>query len=239
MNARIFELANVLYNLSPVVYRILYGTYKNLTDRNERMLVNSLVKPGMTAVDVGANIGVYTLFLRKLVGPTGRVVAIEAETRNFSRLLHAVNSQNNIETIHAAAAERSGKLRLFMSDKLNVDHHTYDDGEGRHSVEIDAVALDLLIPPGAPVHFIKMDIQGAELSALKGAERILRENSDIKILLEYWPYGLKRAGHEPTELLSLLAGHGFQITPIGISRAKMDNIGDSESSYCNLFAERT
>jgi FkbM family methyltransferase len=192
----------------------------------------------MTTIDVGANIGVYTLFLRKLVGPTGRVIAIEAEPKNYSRLLHAVNKQKNIETIHAAAAERFGKLRLFMSEKLNVDHHTYDEGEGRQCIEIDAVALDDLVQRGEPVHFIKMDIQGAELSALKGAERILRENYSIKILLEYWPYGLRRSGHEPKELLSLLADSGFQIKPVGVNKTQMDRLGNNKDEYCNLIAER-
>jgi len=235
---KLFETGNLLYNISPMGYRFLYRLYKNLSDREERKLIRSMLKPGMTALDIGANIGMYSLFLGGLVGSNGRVLAIEPGPENFERLRQAVNHMPNINAIHAALAEKNGQLRLFLSEILNVDHHTYDDGEGRPFVLVEAIALDEHIPIGRPIHFVKIDVQGAELAVLKGAKRMLRENHDVKILFEYWPYGLRAAGHEPSDLLSFLQDLGFTIRPVGISQAKWECLGSTKEDYCNLIAER-
>jgi FkbM family methyltransferase len=238
MKQKLFEIGNLLYGRYPAGYRYLYRLYKNLTDKREREFIRSWVRPGMTVIDVGANIGEYSLFMADLVGPKGRVIAVEPEPENFARLCKAVRHLAHVEKIHAAASASRGKLLLFLSEKLNVDHHTYDDGEGRPCLEIEAIALDDHVPIGACVDLIKIDVQGAELSALKGAERILRENHDIKVLFEYWPFGLRRAGHEPLELISYLRSLGFGIRSVSIKNDDWQSIGSGKHEYCNLLAER-
>ena len=238
MKQKLFEMGNLPYHKYPAGYRYLYHLYKSLTDKSEREFIRSSVRPGMTVIDIGANIGEYSLFLADIVGTKGRVIAVEPEPENFARLCKAVGHLARVEMIHAAASARRGKLSLFLSKKLNVDHHTYDDGEGRPCLEIEAIALDDYMPIGSRVDFIKIDIQGAELSALKGAERILRENHGIKILFEYWPFGLRRAGHEPSELISYLRGLGFGIRSMGITKDDWQCLGSGKHDYCNLIAER-
>jgi FkbM family methyltransferase len=234
----LYELANQLYETSPETYRLLYRLYKKVTDREEQGMVRSLVKAGMTVIDIGANIGEYSIFLADLVGPTGKVVAVEPEPKNFARLCKAVSHLTYVKTIHAAAATGPGKLQLFVSNRFNVDHHTYDDGEGRPSLEVEAIALDDYMPVGVHVDFIKIDVQGAELSALKGTQRILRENQDVKVLFEYWPYGLRRAGHEPSELISYLLNLGFGIRSMRIGNDNWHSLGERKHEYCNLIARR-
>ena len=238
MSELLYELANQLYEMSPATYRLLYRVYKKLTDPEEQALVRSFVKPGMTVIDIGANIGEYSILLADLVGPTGRVVAVEPEPKNFARLCKAVSHLTCVKTINAAAATGPGQLKLFLSNKFNVDHHTYDEGEGRHSLEVEAIALDDFVPVGDHVDFIKIDIQGAELSALKGTQRILCENQDIKVLFEYWPYGLRRAGHEPSELIAYLQNLGFAIRSMGPANDNWRSLGDGKHEYCNLIARR-
>ena len=150
----------------------------------------------MNVIDIGANIGEYSLFLADLVGPRGRVIAVEPEPENCARLAKAVKYLTGVEVIQAAASAIPGKLNLFLSEKLNVDHRTYDDGEERHCLEVDAIALDDYVPAGFRVDFIKVDIQGAELSALKGAERILRENHDRRYAID--SRKLTKIGWQPT-----------------------------------------
>ncbi len=236
MNIQVAKIGNLLYKLWPVAYRPIYALYKRWSDREERALLAKIVRPGMTVLDVGANIGVYTRFLAELTGLTGRVIAFEPEPRNFALLERAVADLPQVTAVHAAVAERSGTLRLYVADDLNVDHHTYDDGEGRRGVNVPSAAIDDYVKPGERVDVIKMDIQGAELAALRGAERVLTENYEIRVVLEFWPYGLERAGTSAEQLLQHLRCHRFVCRPIGNMR--LESVGFEPSQYANLLAER-
>jgi FkbM family methyltransferase len=238
MKTHLARLANHLYDHAPAVYRSLYSAYKRLADREERALLEKVIGPGMVVLDIGANIGTYAKFLAKLAGPTGRVIAFEPEPRNFALLERAVAHLPQVTAMHAAVAERGGTLDLYVADDLNVDHHSYDDGEGRRRVAVPALALDDLFKPGERVDFIKMDIQGAEMSALLGAERILAENRKIELLLEYWPFGLRRANVEPAQLLETLAQFDFTVEVVGRSGGRPEMIGSGPDDYCNLHARR-
>src|SRR4029077_13539705 len=96
---------------------------------------------------------------------------------NFKRLLAATHELCNVRAIQAAVGEKSGKSKLYISEMLNVDHRVYTtDGEFRHAVPIEVVALDDYFKSGERVDLIKMDIQGYELHALLGANRVLTDN---------------------------------------------------------------
>jgi len=140
--------------------------------------------------------------------------------------------------VHAAVSEKSGTLQLYVADTLNVDHHTYDAGEGRRAVNVPAIAIDDYMKPGERVDVIKMDIQGAEMSALLGARRVLIESSRIELLLEYWPFGLTRAAVEPKQFVRFLVDLGFDIEIIGHGSKRLQEIGSGPGDYCNVHARR-
>lgn len=132
---------------------------------------------------------------------------------------------------------------LYVSDTLNVDHRTYPtEDEPRRRVSIRATRLDDYFKPGERVDLIKMDIQGFELHALRGAERLLEDNPQIKLLLEFWPYGLKQAGASPEALLSFLEGRGFSISlpeTNGVMPRDPSLLDSSDSAhYFNVFAKK-
>jgi hypothetical protein len=110
-------------------------------------------------------------------------------------LCAATRDLSNVRLSQAAVGERSGKTKLYISDKLNVDHRAHKaDGDSRRVVPTEMVALDDYFKPGQCVDLIKLGIQGYELHALRGAKRVLQENADINLLLEFWPSGLEQAG---------------------------------------------
>jgi len=147
---------------------------------NERALLTRLLTPGMRVLDVGAHAGFYTLNASKLVGPSGRVMSFEPSPRERERLRTHVrlNRCANVTIEAVALGEASDEGELFVFDGrttgCNSFHLASSDGARRVTVPIRT--LDEYVASGVidRVDFVKMDIEGAELSALRGAERLFR-----------------------------------------------------------------
>jgi FkbM family methyltransferase len=180
----------------------------------ETALFEREVRPGMTVLDVGANIGYFTLLSARLVGPEGRVFAFEPDPDNFRLLNRNItdNGYRNVTAVNAAVTDRDGTLRLHRSAVNSGDHRAYDSADGRPAVEVRAVRLDSL-DLGGGADFVKMDIQGSEWAALRGMERLLsaERSPRLRLLMEFWPIGLTRFGVEPAAVLRLLSDAGLRI----------------------------
>jgi FkbM family methyltransferase len=237
------RVGNELYKFAFPVYRPLYSAFKTYADRAERDLLQQRVTSGSVVVDAGANIGIYSKFLAHCVGHQGVIHSFEPDATNFVRLHSALGHASNVRLNQCALSDRTGQSTLYVSDTLNVDHRVYPtQGDPRDSVAIRSVRLDDYFRPGERVDLIKMDIQGFELHALRGAERVLADNPAIKLLLEFWPYGLKCAGSSGEELLRFLRNNRFRcfrltnglLVPCPETAANPDDPAD----YVNLFARR-
>jgi FkbM family methyltransferase len=193
-------------------------------------------------VDAGANIGIYSCFLARCVGPAGAVHSFEPAPENFRRLCAATHGLSNVHASQVAVGERSGYSKLYLSDTLNVDHHTYfTDKPSQRIVEIEMVALDDYFKPGERVDLIKMDIQGYELHALRGACRVFADNPNAKLLVELWPYGLKQAGTNWVELVEALRSKNMRVSEItmrGLVPLRREAINESPDCYTNLLASQ-
>ncbi len=235
--------ANKLYEYASPIYRPLYAAYKTYADRAERGLLRKILFQGAVVVDVGANIGIYSEFLCRCVGPIGLVHSFEPSPDNFRLLSAATRHLSNVRLTQAAVGERSGECKLYISDKLNVDHRAYkSDGDSRRAIPTQMVALDDYFKSGERVDLIKMDIQGYELHALRGAQRVLQENPDINLLLEFWPAGLAQAGVGWEELVEMLQGLNMDLTLVrshGLIPFDAHDVRRDVSWYVNVFAHRT
>jgi FkbM family methyltransferase len=236
------SVGNKVYRRAFAVYRPLYAAYKAYADRAERQLLKNLLFQSAVVVDVGANIGIYSEFLSRSVGPTGLVHSFEPSPDNFKRLSAAVRHLSNVRPTQAVVGERSGECKLYVSDKLNVDHRAYKtDSDLRRVIPAQMVALDDYFEPGQRVDLIKMDIQGYELHALRGAQRVLQENAGIKLLLEFWPAGLEQAGVNWEELIGLLGNLNMSLTLVRTGELVPFDARDVRTNvswYVNLFAHR-
>jgi FkbM family methyltransferase len=179
--------------------------------------VRRTLQPGMVFVDVGANIGLFTLTAARQIGANGRVFAFEPGNDNCALLRKNVEVNNytgNVTVIEKAVSNKSGTCTLFKSEFNPADHRIYEVSKDRKSMEIECIALDDYFKPGNRIDMIKMDIEGAEELAIKGMERILTETKKLQLVVECWPSMLAKAGTDPVALFTSLQNKGFSLSVI-------------------------
>jgi FkbM family methyltransferase len=199
----------------PVVSGALtLGVYEN----TETRFFKSVCKPGMTFLDVGANIGLYTALALPRIGSTGRVVALEPDRESFEYLRKTVNANHtdNVTCVRKAAADYSGVMKLFISETNRGDNRLYDNELSTGSYDVEVTTLDLLLKELEinAVDLVKIDVQGFEGRVLRGMRETIARSPNLTILMEFWPHGLQRAGTEPAELIAELKEMGLLVSEL-------------------------
>jgi FkbM family methyltransferase len=165
----------------------------------EMTFMRDYLRPGDRFVDVGANIGLYTLLAASVVGPGGRVVAFEPGLVPAERLREtcAINQLQNIELVRCAVGEQAGELLFEAGDEDATAHISV--GAGPTRTQVSVVRLDEFLPD-VPYAMAKFDIEGYEPLALRGMKRLLAAGNPPVFLLEAAGYS-KRYGVETHELM--------------------------------------
>jgi FkbM family methyltransferase len=149
-------------------------------DKNQRKLFCDAIEPGSTVLDVGANVGIYTLLAAKR---GARVFAIEADPKTAEILRHNIHLNgfdDRVTVFPIAVGEREGTVTLYRFAE-NWGHSNLF--AGTDPVAVRCQAIDSLGLP--PIDVCKMDIEGSELPALKGMEATIRRSPRMKLLIEY------------------------------------------------------
>ena len=164
-------------------------------------------------VDVGSNIGKYTIKAARQLGSNGRVISIEPEASNFEMLKANVelNGLSNTTLLNVACWNKNERLKLCFGPgfKATGDHSLkYDRSE--HFIEVTALKLDDILKDLHIEHvdFIKIDAEGADGEVLEGAEETLARNPHLKIIFE------ATNRNNLTKCEEVLRKHGFAIAPI-------------------------
>lgn len=214
-------------------------------------LFQKLVRPGMFVIDVGANIGVYSAIAAKKVGPTGRVIAIEPDPTacSFLTLTKKRNAFTNLTIVQKAAGATSGPTLLYLCKSNKADHRTYGDAKSRATISIEMATLDSVVSElqVPQVDVLKIDTQGFELSVAQGMGQLLDRNQEIRILMEFWPWGIARAGGSPAKLLEFFSVRGFAISVIDANKKRLVRLHTFDSilnltlerQHANLYLERS
>lgn len=198
-------------DFSDGIQRAIYlGTY----ERRERAFINRYVKRGWTCVDIGANIGFYTLHLARAAGKDGRVFAIEAAPANFARLERniALNGLRNCHLTPAAITSRDGVVSFHLSPGNNSGWGRIDDFEiAAGVIEVSAVSFDSFMESNELSHvdFLKIDIEGHELSFLEGAKKTLQNGRVKRLMAEYCGFSLEPKGMSLQQYLNAFERFGF------------------------------
>ena len=201
----------------------LYGVYEEF----ETELIEKEVKKEDSVLDIGANIGYYTLIFAKLVGEHGKVFAFEPDPTNFELLRRNIeeNGYKNVVLINKAVSDKSERLKLFLSEDNLADHRIYDSQDGRKFIEIESIRLDDYFKGySGKIDFIKMDIEGTEYGAVRGMGTLFKKTKGLIIISEFWPFGLKRSGVEPVEYLNTLREYGFHLYELNEKEKKLNSV---------------
>ncbi len=241
-------LGNFLYKNCFPIYKVTYKSFKEKQDAFEISLMKKYIQSGDKVLDIGANIGFYAEILSTLVGTKGKVHCFEPDGINFGHLKKRCENLLNVSINQKAVADKTQKIKIYTSKQLNVDHRTYKPDEYDQEIDIDAISIDdylSLNSQDSEMNFIKMDIQGFEMSAVKGMEKTLLK-SDIKMLSEFWPFGMRKAGTSVLEYYRFLRQYNFYVylienqQLIELSEDKVITFLDlPETTYMNIFASKS
>jgi len=175
--------------------------------------IAATLRPGDCFVDVGANIGHYSLLASRLVGDAGRVVAIEAAPWIHAWLDQHVklNRRRNIRTVAVAAAAERGVVKLYAGNPGNIGK-TSTIAHAGACVDVPAVPLVEILHSDecARARIIKIDVEGAELQVLRGLAPLLpRLRDDVEIAMEIAAAPTPESARARDEIFATMHAHGF------------------------------
>ena len=169
-------------------------------------------KPGDVVLDIGANQGLFAVAASSVVGPCGMVHAFEPD-KDLAGCIRKTIQKNEIKNIkihEIALGSKSESLKLYKNP--------YNSGDNRLTTAIpdsanslQSVAVERLdaIHEIQRIDFVKIDVQGWELAVLQGMVEKMKLNLRAKILFEFWPYGIKKAGVDPLQLIYFMMENGY------------------------------
>lgn len=207
------EIDNIKYFLDKT--DSLGLSISHIHEKTETDFIKKEIHEGDIVVDVGAHIGYFTLIFSKLVGDNGKVYSFEADPTNFEILMKnlEVNKIKNVTCENFAISDKNGKVKLFNANSSTANR--LFSSEDENFIEIESITLDEYFQDkNMKIDFLKLDIQGAEPLAMKGMKELFKKNQPLKILLEWWPNGIKKLGEEPESHLKFLENKGYQISEI-------------------------
>jgi len=214
----------------------------------ETKFVARFLRDGMTVLDIGAHHGFYTLLASSRVGSSGRVIAFEPSPRERVRLERHVrlNKCANVRIEQIALGASPGRAELFlvegMEDYCNSLRPPAVNAETRR-VPVSVTTLDEFLSSAglADVHFVKLDVEGAELDVLKGASNLLRQSLRPVFMVEVYDIRTRPWGYSARDIVRFLAERSFKWFSLEESGqpAPVDSIGCSfDANLVAVPAER-
>jgi FkbM family methyltransferase len=180
-----------------------------------------VLREGDTVVDVGANVGWFTLLAASLVGPGGKVVACEPGPDNRAKLQANIDASGftpRVQVVWQPISDRAETVEFHLNADSSGGHALWDPGlwhdnersrASPRSIHVSSASLDELLHDGKEIRLIKIDVEGAEQRVLQGAHALMASQRPPFVFAELHPFALARFGHSQESLRALMAGHGY------------------------------
>lgn len=201
----------------PEHWTYLNGLLKGLSEDFRVQIFSSAIQPDSVVLDIGAYIGRFSLEAALSTGPGGKVYSFEPDPRNHRALVLNVNrnSMGDVVVVSpSAVSDRDGKSSFQIAEWPHCGG-TLGGTSSRRALVVDCVAIDSVLSVDEKIHAVKMDVEGAEVRALRGMERTLVNSlPNVTMMVECNPPKLLSAGESPHTLLRILKDFGFGISLI-------------------------
>jgi FkbM family methyltransferase len=208
--------------------QIAFGLFTNKFELKELEIFQNLLKKGMTVVDAGANIGLYSLVASKIVGDSGKVFSYEPSFETFQRLKKniEINNVSNIFLTNCGLGETEDEVLILRQDIGTKDAERYIMPKNyvadeklinvkeiniKEEIRIDTLDNNLKKNQINKIDFLKIDTEGFEYYILLGAKKILLSSPEIIMLMECTTLGTTRANTTQKKVFDLLGALGFKI----------------------------
>ena len=239
-----FKLFVDARDVSIAPHLILDGVWEEHTEA----VLRTLVRPGMTIVEIGANLGYFTLLMAQRAGSAGAVHAFECDPAlaQLARDNLEVNGLSNVANLHEmAVSDREGAMRFFTAERhrgggtlvgglAQIPELTAAE---RREIEVRSITLDAFAATlSRPIDLIKIDAEGAEPAILHGGRDVFSRRAPLTVVMEFCPAFFTQAGSDPEARLAELEGWGFRLSRIDerkrkaspVTRAALLNVAYSE-----------
>ncbi len=199
-------------------------------ERGTRLLIQRILAPGSCFVDVGANLGCHSVAAARAMQNQGQVIAVEPypPTADLLRRSLWINGAAGTTEVHEVAAGTGGGRQVLYLGATSGHHSLYplDNDLSDHGAtyEVNVMPLDDIVRPGQHVDLLKIDVEGAELDVLASAHRVLSDNPDVAVVVEFGPSHLSRTGVTPTEWFGAFAAAGMQFRVIDADTGKLRSV---------------
>jgi len=233
-----FPLLEQIQNFHTMPDDPFWFRFELLTGRHEPetvLTLKKLIQPNMTVLDIGGHVGYYTRMASDIVGEKGHVIAFEPNPHNHAMLQRNVGNRGNVTLLQVALAETEGTaelhdyLMMSASGSLHYDETLREvqiaaqkRSDGNFAPRLDAnfkpqtytvrtaPVDDLLAELNiSQVDVVKMDIEGAEMGALRGMKNTISNSPNLALVMEYNPLGLKAFDNDPVASLREVLAMGF------------------------------
>ncbi len=172
----------------------------------ETQLIAACLVNATNFVDVGANIGYYSMLAQGL-NPSLPIWAFEPEPKNAALFQQSqlLNHATHVHLEQAGLASKDGTINLYLSENNFGDHQIYDRGESRDSVPVRLLnGSEFFSTKLTAIDVLKIDTQGAEFEVISGLLPLLKRSPGLQMVLEFWPFGLRKSGAHGHQLLDIL-----------------------------------
>lgn len=190
------RLSYLLHGLEPSVIRV----------------ARTILRPGDTAVDVGANVGFLTRGFAALVGPQGRVFAFEPDPATFDCLAFNTRRLPQVRLSQTALSDRTGAMTLYLHPTSGMSNSLVNAWENSRPIQVPTSTFDTWASGthAGAIRLVKIDVEGAEAHVLRGMRQTLGAEPSPQIIMEFCPKNLGGRAVEE-EIFSLLAAHHYGV----------------------------
>ena len=189
-------------------------------EEREMKYINSITKPGDIVMDVGANVGIYTLFFSNLVGMTGHVWSFEPSPLAVSILREnvAMNFLKNVSVVEKLLADKIGPIEFYIFDNtgdvynsIGASERPVEEIKASKAIIMKSYTLDAFADENKikKINIIKIDVEGAEELVLRGGVGLLEKSDKLIVLSELYEPSLTQCGCSVESLVSFMRSIGF------------------------------